>query len=43
MIADYCWPIARDDPSREHSKTSRTHKFYGKERPRNSNVHFQGV
>jgi hypothetical protein len=28
MMADYCWSIARDDPSREHSRTSRTHKFY---------------
>ena len=27
---DYCWSIARDDPSREYSRTSRTHKFYGK-------------
>jgi hypothetical protein len=27
MMANYCWSIARDDPSREHS---RTHKFYGK-------------
>jgi hypothetical protein len=24
MIADYCWSIARDDPSREHSTTSGT-------------------
>jgi hypothetical protein len=30
MMADYCWSIARDDPSREHSRSSRTHKFYGK-------------
>jgi hypothetical protein len=30
MMADYCWSIARDDPSREHKRTSRTHKFYGK-------------
>jgi hypothetical protein len=30
MMADYCWPIARDDLSREHSRTSRTHKFYEK-------------
>jgi hypothetical protein len=30
VMADYCWSIARDDPSREHSRTSRTHKFYGK-------------
>ena len=30
MMADYCWSIARDDPSREHSRTSRTHKFYMK-------------
>jgi hypothetical protein len=30
MMADYCWSIARDDPSREHPRTSRTHKFYGK-------------
>ena len=30
MMADYCWSIACDDPSREHSRTSRTHKFYGK-------------
>ena len=30
IMADYCWSIARDDPSREHSGTSRTHKFYGK-------------
>jgi len=27
MMADYCWSIARDDTSREHS---RTYKFYGK-------------
>jgi hypothetical protein len=27
MMTDYCWSIARDDPSREHSSTSRTHKF----------------
>jgi hypothetical protein len=30
MMADYCWSIARDDTSREHSRASRTHKFYGK-------------
>ena len=30
MMADYCWSIARDDPSREHSRTSRTHKYYVK-------------
>jgi len=30
MMADYCWSIARDDVSREHSTTSRTYKFYGK-------------
>jgi len=33
MMADNCWSSARDDPSREHSRTSRTsrtHKFYGK-------------
>jgi hypothetical protein len=30
MMADYCWLIARDDPSREHTRTSRTHKLYGK-------------
>jgi hypothetical protein len=30
MMADYCWSVTRDDPSREHSRTSRTHKFYGK-------------
>jgi hypothetical protein len=30
MMADYCWSIARDDASREHSRASRTHKFYGK-------------
>jgi len=30
MMADYRWSIAHDDPSREHSRTSRTHKFYGK-------------
>jgi hypothetical protein len=30
MMTDYCWSIARDNPSREHSRTSRTHKFYGK-------------
>jgi hypothetical protein len=28
MMADYCWSVARDDPSKEHSTTSRTHKFY---------------
>jgi hypothetical protein len=28
MMADYCWSIARDDPSREQSRTSRTHKLY---------------
>ena len=28
--ADYCWSIARDDASREHSETSRTYKFYVK-------------
>jgi hypothetical protein len=28
MMADYCWSIARDDHSREQSRTSRTHKFY---------------
>jgi hypothetical protein len=30
MMADYCWSIARDDASREHSATSRTYKSYGK-------------
>ena len=30
MMADYCWSIARDDTSREHSRASRTYKFYGK-------------
>jgi hypothetical protein len=30
MMADYCRSIACDDPFREHSRTSRTHKFYGK-------------
>jgi hypothetical protein len=30
MMADYCWSIARDDPTREHSRTSRTHKLYVK-------------
>jgi len=30
MMADYCWSIAHDDHSREHSRTARTHKFYGK-------------
>jgi hypothetical protein len=24
MMADYCWSIAREDPSRDHSRTSRT-------------------
>jgi hypothetical protein len=24
MMADFCWSIARDDPSREHSSSSRT-------------------
>jgi hypothetical protein len=24
MMADYCWSIARDDPSREPSSTSKT-------------------
>jgi hypothetical protein len=28
MMTNYCWSIACDDPSREHSRTSRTHKFY---------------
>jgi transcription elongation factor GreA-like protein len=23
MMADYCWSIVRDDPSREHTRTSR--------------------
>jgi hypothetical protein len=45
MMADYWWSISCDYPSREHSRTSRTHKFYVyvKRRPRNSNIHFQGV
>jgi hypothetical protein len=30
MTADYFWSIARDDALREHSRTSRTYKFYGK-------------
>jgi len=30
MMTDYCWLIARDDASREHSSTSRIYKFYGK-------------
>jgi hypothetical protein len=30
MMADYCWSIARDDPSRDHARSSKTHKFYGK-------------
>jgi hypothetical protein len=30
MMADYCWSIASDDPSRGHSRISKTHKFYGK-------------
>jgi hypothetical protein len=30
IMANYCRSIASDDPSREHSRTSRTHKFYGK-------------
>ena len=30
MMADYCWLIAHDDPSREHSRSSRAHKLYGK-------------
>jgi hypothetical protein len=30
IITDYRFSIARDDPSREHSRTSTTHKFYGK-------------
>ena len=30
IMANYCWSIARDDPSLEYSRTSRTHKFYGK-------------
>jgi len=30
MMADYCWSIAHDDASREHSTTSRTQKFYVK-------------
>jgi hypothetical protein len=25
MMADYCWSIASNDPSREHSRTSRIH------------------
>jgi hypothetical protein len=45
MMADYCWSIALDDPSREHTRTSRTQilRERDKGRPRNSNVHFQGV
>jgi len=45
MMADYCWSIARDDPSRstqrlqEHTNSTGN----GKGRQRNSNVHFQGV
>jgi hypothetical protein len=30
MMANYCWSIACDDASREHSRASRTYKFYGK-------------
>jgi hypothetical protein len=30
MMAEYCWSIAHDNLSREHTRTSRTHKFYGK-------------
>jgi hypothetical protein len=30
VMASYCWSIARDDVSREHSSTSRTYKFYRK-------------
>ena len=30
MMANHCWSIARDNASREHSRTSRTYKFYGK-------------
>jgi len=30
MMADYCWSIARDDAVRDHSRASRTYKFYGK-------------
>ena len=29
-MADYFWSIALDDASREHSRASRTYKFYGK-------------
>jgi hypothetical protein len=32
MMADYCWSIARDDPSREHSRTSRTQIQRGREK-----------
>jgi hypothetical protein len=32
MMADYCRSIARDDPSREHTRSSRTHKLYGKQK-----------
>jgi hypothetical protein len=30
MMADYCWSIARDDPSREHSRTSRPQILRGR-------------
>jgi hypothetical protein len=32
MMANYCWSIARDDTSREHSRVSRTYKFYRKQK-----------
>jgi hypothetical protein len=30
MMAGYCWSIALDDASREHSRASRTYKLYWK-------------
>ncbi|XP_066993027.2 3'-5' exoribonuclease 1 isoform X1 [Anabrus simplex] len=41
MMADYCWSIARDDPSRDHSRTSKTGNSTenGKRRRCESNLH----
>jgi hypothetical protein len=35
MMANYCWSIAHDDGLIEHSTTSRTYKFYGKQKRAN--------
>jgi hypothetical protein len=31
IMADYCWSIARGDPSREHTRTSRTKILWERE------------